>query len=303
MYRTPQPTRGDLGDNVVSKLERLVLWMHAHAAERPRFGYGRLHTLVDREGLQVNHKRVYGIYREAGLQVRRRRRKRLNARPTGAAAGAKPPPATLVAGLHGRYARRCRGFRTLNIVDDFTRECVAIESTNRCRGCALSASSISSPKRSGCPRSRNGQRSGIRGRALDTWAYARGIQLRFIRPGKPIENASVESFNGKFHDECLNDARRTKTRNPRTSHYPCCDWRGQVDGVSVQAVRHVLRSDYQQISAHLSETSASWMSTACHTACAGDELLEPDTSPLDDPTAPAQSIPIRAATLASDGTM
>jgi putative transposase len=106
---------------------QLLARLTVHASERPRFGYRRLHTLVDREGLHVNHKRIYGVYREAKLQVRRRRRKRLTR-------GQRTPLA-----LPSRRTERWsmdfmvdtladgRGFRTLNVVDDFTKECVAIE--------------------------------------------------------------------------------------------------------------------------------------------------------------------------------
>jgi len=193
--RQPDPTNTQL-------LERLQV----HAAARPRFGYRRLHTLVDREGLHVNHKRVEGVYRRAGLQVRRRRRKRLSR-------GERvplPPPSrrgerwsidfmvdTLADG---------RGFRTLNIVDDFTRECVAIEVDRSLPGLRVVRVLDRLAETIGLPDvlvMDNGPE--FSGRTLDTWAYARGVQLRFIRPGKPIENAFVESFNGKFRDECLNE--------------------------------------------------------------------------------------------------
>jgi putative transposase len=105
----------------------LLARLQAHAAVRPRFGYRRLHTLVAREGIIANHKRVHRVYREAGLQVRRRRHKRRTSgerRPLAAPSRARERWSmdfmadTLADG---------RGFRTLNIVDDFTRECVAIE--------------------------------------------------------------------------------------------------------------------------------------------------------------------------------
>jgi putative transposase len=183
-------------------LERL----QAHAAERPRFGYRRLHTLIDREGLRVNHKRVYGVYRTAGLQVRRRRRKRLTR-------GQRVPLP-----LPSRRGERWsidfmvdtladgRGFRTLNIVDDFTRECVAIEVDRSLPGLRVVRVLDRLAETTGLPETLvmdNGPE--FSGRTLDTWAYARGVTLRFIRPGKPIENAFVESFNGKFRDECLNE--------------------------------------------------------------------------------------------------
>lgn len=180
--------------------------LQAHAAVRARFGYRRLHILLEREGLLVNHKRVHRIYRAAGLQVRRRRRKHL----TRAARVPLPTPSqrqerwsmdftvdTLADG---------RGFRTLNIVDDFTRECVAIEVDRSLPGLRVARvldrlhAAIGLPQ---CIVVDNGPE--FAGRTLDAWAYAHGVTLRFIRPGKPIENAYVESFNGKFRDECLNE--------------------------------------------------------------------------------------------------
>jgi putative transposase len=101
--------------------------LHAHAAQRARFGYRRLHILLEREGLLVNHKRVHRIYRAAGLQVRRRRRKRL----TRADRVPLPLPSQRLERWSMDFTADTladgRGFRTLNIVDDFTRECVAIE--------------------------------------------------------------------------------------------------------------------------------------------------------------------------------
>jgi len=180
--------------------------LQAHAAERPRFGYRRLHTLVRREGLQVNHKRVYGVYRGAGLQVRRRRRKRLTR-------GQRVPlPAPSRRGERWSMDFMAdtladgRGFRTLNVVDDFTRECVAIEVDRSLPGLRVVRVLDRLAETVGLPAVLvldNGPE--FSGRALDTWAYARRVHLRFIRPGKPIENAFVESFNGKFRDECLNE--------------------------------------------------------------------------------------------------
>jgi putative transposase len=186
--------------------QQLLERLKVHAADRPRFGYRRLHSLVDREGLRVNHKRVYGVYRAAELQVRRRRRKRLT---RGQRVPLRAPSRrgerwsmdfmvdTLADG---------RGFRTLNIVDDFTRECVVIEVDRSLPGLRVVRVLDRLAETVGLPEilvMDNGPE--FSGRALDTWAYARGVQLRFIRPGKPIENAFVESFNGKFRDECLNE--------------------------------------------------------------------------------------------------
>jgi putative transposase len=176
------------------------------AAKRPRFGYRRLHVLLRREGERVNHKRVYRLYREEGLAVRRKHRKKLAGRNR--VAIALPSSAnqrwsmdfvldTLVAG-------RC--FRTLNIVDDFTRECVAIEVDTSIGGQRVVRVLDRLAETRGLPSCiviDNGPE--FAGKALDAWAYQRGVKLHFIRPGKPVENAFVESFNGRFRDECLNE--------------------------------------------------------------------------------------------------
>lgn len=180
--------------------------LQQHASARPRFGYRRLHILIARDGVRVNHKRLYRLYRVAGLQVRRRRRKRLTR-------GERVPLA-----VPTRRGERWsmdftldtladgRAFRTLNIVDDFTRECVAIEVDRSLPGLRVARVLDRLATAHGLPQTivvDNGPE--FAGRTLDAWAYARGVTLRFIRPGKPIENAYVESFNGKFRDECLNE--------------------------------------------------------------------------------------------------
>jgi putative transposase len=183
-------------------LERL----QAHAAVRARFGYRRLHILLEREGLAVNHKRVHRIYQAAGLQVRRRRRKRLTR--------AERVPLPVASQRLDRWSMDFttdtladgRNFRTLNIVDDFTRECLAIEVDRSLPGLRVARVLDRLHAAVGLPKTivvDNGPE--FAGRTLDAWAYARGVTLRFIRPGKPIENAYVESFNGKFRDECLNE--------------------------------------------------------------------------------------------------
>jgi putative transposase len=183
-------------------LERL----QAHAAVRARFGYRRLHILLEREGLVINHKRVHRIYRAAGLQVRRRHRKRL----TRAERISVPLPDQRLARWSMDFTVDTladgRGFRTLNIVDDFTRECVAIEVDRSLPGLRVARVLDRLHATIGLPQSivvDNGPE--FAGRALDAWAYGRGVTLRFIRPGKPVENAYIESFNGKFRDECLNE--------------------------------------------------------------------------------------------------
>jgi putative transposase len=175
------------------------------ARERPRYGYRRIQVLLRREGWSVNRKRTYRIYREEQLMVRRRRRKRVAAAPR--------ESLPLPGGQNERWSMDfmtdtladARTFRTLNIVDDYSREAVAIEV-----GRSIPASRVIRvlerlARTRGLPRVivlDNGPE--FTSRALDQWAYEHGVELHFIQPGKPVQNAFVESFNGKFRDECLN---------------------------------------------------------------------------------------------------
>ena len=176
------------------------------AGQRPRYGYRRLHVLMGREGHVVNHKRLYRIYREEGLAVRRRRRKRL-------AASARQPMTT-PSQVNERWSMDFtsdtladgRPFRTLNVVDDFSRECLVLEVDTSLPGLRVVRVLDRLAAERSCPKAiviDNGPE--FTGKALDAWAYRRGVQLQFIRPGKPVENAFIESFNGKFRDECLNE--------------------------------------------------------------------------------------------------
>jgi putative transposase len=186
----------------VAVLERL----QAHAAVRARFGYRRLHILIERDGLAVNHKRVLRIYQAAGLQVRRRRRKRLTRAERVPLPTPRQPRERWSMDFTTDTLADGRNFRTLNIVDDFTRECVAIEVDRSLPGLRVTRVLDRLAAGVGLPQTivvDNGPE--FAGRTLDAWAYGRGVTLRFIRPGKPIENAYVESFNGKFRDECLNE--------------------------------------------------------------------------------------------------
>lgn len=180
--------------------------LRAVAARRPRYGYRRLAILLRREGWRVNDKRVYRLYRLDGLAVRRKKRKRL------AAGVRRPLPAPTRP--HVRWSMDFtrdtlatgRPFRTLNIVDDGSRECPVIVVDHGISGERITRELDRVAERRPLPATivvDNGPE--FTSRALDRWAYERGIQLHFIRPGKPVDNAYIESFNGKFRDECLNE--------------------------------------------------------------------------------------------------
>lgn len=177
------------------------------AAERPRFGYRRLHALLRREGREVNRKLVYRLYRGAGLAVRRRSRRKLRAsRPL--------PPATLTRAnqrwsmdfVHD-YLADGRRLRALNILDAFTRECLAIEVDTSLPSARVVRALDELVWQYGLPetlRVDNGPE--FISCTLDRWAFQHGVELHFIKPGKPVQNAHVESFNGRFRDECLAQA-------------------------------------------------------------------------------------------------
>jgi len=175
------------------------------AQARPRFGYLRLHVLLRREGWRVNKKRVHRIYREEGLTVRfQRRRKRASHLRV-----VPPRPTQLNEQWSMDFVADTlldgRRFRTLTVVDNYTRHSPLIEADFTLTGTKVVAALERAGKRQGYPTLitvDNG--SEFASKALDAWAYAHGVKLDFIRPGKPVENAVIESFNGRFRDECLN---------------------------------------------------------------------------------------------------
>jgi putative transposase len=176
------------------------------AGQRRRFGYRRLHALLRREGWRVNHKAVHRIYVEEGLQVRQRKRKRL--------ARALRRPMLVPQAPNQRWSMDFQHdllatgqrFRSLNIVDDFSRECPAIEVDTSLPGARVVRVLDRLAETRGLPKEiivDNGPE--MIGKALDQWAWRYGVRLHFIDLGKPTQNAFIESFNGRFRDECLNE--------------------------------------------------------------------------------------------------
>ena len=176
------------------------------ALQRRRFGYRRLHLLLRREGIMLNHKKLYRLYREERLMVRKRGgRKR--------AIGTRAPLA-LPQGPNQRWsldfvsdALACsRKFRVLAVVDDFTRECLALTVDNSLSGVRVARELDRLVERRGRPClvvSDNGTE--LTSRAILGWQQDHGIEWHYIAPGKPMQNAFVESFNGRLRDECLNE--------------------------------------------------------------------------------------------------
>lgn len=173
---------------------------------RKRFGYRRIHALLRREGIEVNSKRVYRLYTEENLSVRRRKRKK------GIAVEREPlmlPAApNEVWSMDFVMDRLSNGNRlkVLTIVDDFTKESVDLVAARSITGDDLTAILDRVGRFRGLPKAiRTDQGPEFTSRALDGWAYRNGVKLKLIQPGKPTQNAYIESFNGKFRDECLND--------------------------------------------------------------------------------------------------
>jgi len=176
------------------------------AQQRRRFGYRRLHVLLRREGWAVNHKRVYRLYREEGLTVRRRKGRRR-------ASGVRVPLSVPTRSNQGwsmdfltDALASGRRFRVLTVVDDYTREALAIEVDTSLPGTRVVRVLERLRELGRVPEwivCDNGPEFG--GRVLDQCAFEQGVRLHFITPGKPVENAYVESFNGKLRDECLNE--------------------------------------------------------------------------------------------------
>lgn len=176
------------------------------AADRKRFGYQRLHLLLRREGFVVNHKRVYRIYREEGLSVRKRVRKRMKGCPRQALRPPTKPNQQWAMDFVSDALAEGRAIRTLNVVDVFTREGLAIEVDFSLPSLRVVRVLEALIQRRGQPEivvSDNGPE--FTSKAFDQWRHGRGLTHHFIQPGRPMQNGTCESFNGRFRDECLNE--------------------------------------------------------------------------------------------------
>ena len=176
------------------------------AQERRRFGYRRIHALLCREGHAVNHKRVYRLYSEASLAVKRRKKRK----------GVMVPRETLALPTQRNEVWSMdfvmdalatgRRLKVLTIVDDCTKEAVDLVADFGISGHYVTRILDQAARFRGYPKAiRTDQGPEFTGRALDRWAYEHGVQIKLIQPGKPTQNAFIESFNGKFRDECLNE--------------------------------------------------------------------------------------------------
>ena len=176
------------------------------AQERRRFGYRRIHALLRREGQSVNHKRVYRLYSEANLAVKRRKRRKGIMMPR--------EPLMLPTKRNEVWSMDFvmdalatgRRIKILTVVDDCTQEAIDLAVDFGISGHYVTRILDQAARFRGYPKAiRTDQGPEFTGKALDQWAYEHGIQLKLIQPGKPTQNAFIESINGKFRDECLNE--------------------------------------------------------------------------------------------------
>ena len=180
--------------------------MKAVAAERRRFGYRRIHIMLERQGIAMNLKKLRRLYREEKLQVRKRggRKRALGTRR----------PMILPRAANQRWSLDFisdaftdgRRFRVLAIVDDFTRECLALIADTSPSGTRVARELDAVIARRGCPDtvvSDNGTE--FTSMAILSWCQHTAIAWHYIAPGKPMQNGFIESFNGRFRDEFLNE--------------------------------------------------------------------------------------------------
>jgi putative transposase len=176
------------------------------ASTRVRYGYRRIHTLLRREGWLINHKKVRRIYCEEGLNLRTKKPKRHKS-------------SNIRVGLFETTTiNQCwsmdfvsdslfngNRFRTLTVVDNFSRECLRLHANSGIKGSEVAEIMEELKQTRGLPNTikiDNGPE--FISKDLDKWAYENGVSLEFSRPGKPTDNAMIESFNRSFRDECLN---------------------------------------------------------------------------------------------------
>jgi len=191
--------------------------IEALAQRHTRYGVGMIHLKLRQAGLQVNYKRVERLYQEAKLQVRRRKRKKV---PVGDRQPLlRPTAANQVWSMDFVFDRTAEGrtIKCLTIVDDATHESVVIEVERAIAGNGVTRVLDRLALTRGLPkiiRTDNGKE--FCGKAMLDWAHERGVALRLIEPGKPNQNAYIESFNGRLRDECLNEHWFTHLLQART---------------------------------------------------------------------------------------
>jgi len=195
-YRPKQPAE----DAALEKRIRTL------AYERRRFGYRRIHQLLRREGVAVNHKRVYRLYQAAGLAVPKRKRRKGLSLARQPLVLPEAPNQTWSMDFVMDALASGRRLKCLTVVDDFTKESLDIPVAHGLSGEQVTRVLDQIAAFRGYPAAiRTDQGPEFTGKALDQWAYRHGVEIKLIQPGKPTQNGFIESFNGRFRDECLNE--------------------------------------------------------------------------------------------------
>jgi putative transposase len=189
-----------------SPQEQLRLRITDIATTRVRYGYRRIHTLLLREGWQINHKRVYRLYKDAGLSIRPHQKRKSQKSPIRLArenierVNQCWSMDFMIDALHDG-----RRLKLLTVIDIFTRESLAVKVAGSIKGSDVVSVLKQIAKERGAPqmiRCDNGPE--FISKVLDLWAYENKVVIDFSRPGKPTDNAFIESFNGRLRSECLN---------------------------------------------------------------------------------------------------
>lgn len=175
------------------------------AASRVRYGYRRLHILLQREGWQINHKRVYRLYKQEGLSLRLKTTKKRVSEPRIPLPAPSAPNECWSVDFVADRLSDGRPIRMLTLVDNFSRMSPAIEVNFSLTGRRVVEVLDRLKLTHGLPKTikvDNG--SEFNSRVMDAWAHFNRVKLEFSRPGRPTDNAFIESFNGRFRQECLN---------------------------------------------------------------------------------------------------
>jgi putative transposase len=197
------------------------------ASERPRFGYRRLGVLLARQGERVNHKRLFRVYRQAGLSVKRTRRKKLLRIGVAQPVLSQPNQEWSLDFVCDALGTG-RAVRVLSVVDNFTRECLALETDTSFASLRVTRVLDDVIAKRGVPKAlRMDNGPELTSRHFLAWCMERKIAMHHIQPGKPMQNGHVESFNGRLRDECLN---ANWFRNLFDARHKIAVWRDDYNG-------------------------------------------------------------------------
>jgi putative transposase len=194
-------------ESVADEQAALRIRLRDLAYSRASYGYRRLHVLLQREGWHVNHKRVYRLYKIEGLMMRPKKpRRHVTARRRMERIEASKPNEVWSMDFMVDELYNGPRIRLLTLVDNFTRESLAIEVDYHLSGHRVTEVLMRLSQTRGLPRViRVDNGPEFISKVLDQWAFLNGVELDFSRPGKPTDNAVIEAFNGRLREECLNE--------------------------------------------------------------------------------------------------